>query len=100
MKARTYIGIALDQGLYCVDARRAGQAPARMTFPADERGGEQLRRYVAGLREPVRLAILASVATLGLALALGDVPEREIILVSPQVADQAADLAAFAVRTV
>lgn len=86
--------------MYCVDARRAGQAPVRMSFPADERGGEQLQRYVAGLHEPVRLAILASVATLGLALAMGDVPEREIILVSPHVAHQAADLAAFAARTV
>jgi len=86
--------------MYCVDARRAGQAPARMRFPADERGGEQLRRYVAGLHEPVRLAILASVATISLALAMGEVAEREIILVSPQVADQAADLAAFAARTV
>jgi len=33
-----------------VAARRTGQAPARMGFPADERGGEQLRRYVAGLQ--------------------------------------------------
>lgn len=100
MKSTTYIGIALHDGMYCVDTRRAGQIPATVTFPANESGGELLKRYVAGIRAPVRLAILASVATIGIALAMGESPEREVILVSPHVADQPSELAAFAARTV
>lgn len=100
MKTTTYIGIALDDGVFRVDTRRAGQVPANTSFSADERGIELLQRHIASLGEPVRLAIVAGVATLGLALALGDRPEREVFLVSPLIADQPAALASFAAHSV
>lgn len=96
----TYIGIALHNGMFGVDTRRAGQNPAIASFPADERGIESLKRYVASMSGPVRLAIAISAATIGLALALGEPPEREVFLVSPLRADQAAALANFAARPV
>jgi hypothetical protein len=52
------------------------------------------------MREPVRLAIAVSAATIGIALALGERPEREVFLVSPQVANQASALAGYAARAV
>lgn len=100
MKYMTYVGIALNNGLFRVDTRRAGQNTASVSFPSDERGTEMLKRYVANMREPVRLAIAVSAATIGIALALGEPPEREVFLVSPLVADQASALAIFAARSV
>jgi hypothetical protein len=59
-----------------------------------------LKRYVANIPEPVRLAIAVSAATIGIALALGELPEREVFLVSPLVADHPASLASFVARPV
>jgi hypothetical protein len=100
VKSTTYVGIALNNGMFRVDTRRAGQNPASVSFPSDERGTEMLKRYVANMREPVRLAIAISAATIGIALALGEPPEREVFLVSPWVADQASALATYAARSV
>lgn len=100
VKPMAYIGIALNDGVFHVDARRTGRSPARVSFPSDARGTEMLKRYVASMREPVRLAIAVSAATIGIALALGEPPEREVFLVSPLVADQPSELASFAARPV
>jgi hypothetical protein len=100
VKSMTYIGIALNNGMFCVDTRCAGQNQASASFPSDERGTEMLKRYVASMREPGRLAIAVSAATIGLALALGEPLEREVFLVSPRVADQASALVSFAARSV
>jgi hypothetical protein len=95
-----YIGIALNHGIFRVVVRRKGQNPENVSFPSDERGTEMLKRYVAGMREPVRLAIAVGAATIGIALALGEPPEREVFLVSARVADQPSALASFAARQV
>lgn len=100
MKPTTFVGIALHGGRFEVDTRRAGDQCVTADFPMDDEGVELLKRYVASLREPVRLAIVISVATVGLALAMGELPEREVILVSPQVADHSAALVRFAARAV
>ena len=100
MEPTTYIGITLNNGVFRVDARRMGRNPASISFPSDEKGTEMLKRYVADLRGPVRLAIAISAATIGIALALGEPPEREVVLVSPSVANQASALAKFATRPV
>lgn len=100
MRPIAYVGITLNDGLFRVATRRTGRSPARISFPSDERGIEMLKRYVANIHEPVRLAVAVSAATIGIALALGEPPEREIFLVSPLVADQPAALASFAARPV
>ena len=100
MKPVAYIGITLCDGVFRVDTRRTGKSPAKVSFPSDERGTEMLKRYIASMREPVRLAIVVSAATIGLALALGEPPEREVFLVSPLVADHPAALSTFATRPV
>ena len=100
MKPTTYIGITLNNGVFRVDARRADRNPANISFPSDEKGTEMLKRYVADLRGPVRLAIAISAATTGIALALGEPPEREIFLVSPLVANQPSALASFTTRPI
>lgn len=95
-----HIGVDIHNGIFHVLVRRMGQNPASVSFPSDERGTEMLKRYVANIPEPVKLAIAVSAATLGIALALGEPPEREVFLVFPLVADQAAALANFAARPV
>ena len=100
MRTVAHIGIAIDQGIYRVLILRIGQHPESANFPSDERGTEMLKRYVASVREPVRLAIAISVASIGIALALGEPPEREVFLVSPVVANQPSALASFAAHQV
>jgi len=100
VKPIAYIGIALNQGIFRVIVRRTGQNPASLSFPSDERGTEMLKRYVAEMREPVRLAITVGAATIGIALALGEPPAREVVLVSARVTDQPSALASFAARPV
>jgi hypothetical protein len=100
MKAVAHVGIVLSGGVFHVDTRRTGRNPASVSFPSDERGTEMLKRYIAGMSEPVRLAIVVSAATIGLALALGEPPEREVFLVSATVADRPASLVSFAARPV
>ena len=100
MKPMAYIGITLNDGIFRVMVLRKGQHPESVSFPSDERGTEMLKRYVAGMREPVRLAIAVGVATIGIALALGEPPEREVFLVAARVADQPSTLASFAARPV
>ena len=100
MKGVAHIGVAIDGGVFHVLVRRTGKNPASVSFPSDERGTEMLKGYVANMRGPVRLAIAVTAATIGIALALGEPPEREIFLVSPLVADQPSALASFAARAV
>jgi hypothetical protein len=100
MKPTTYVGISLNNGVFHVDTRRADRTPASVSFPSDERGTEMLKHYVAGLRGPVRLAMAISAATMGIALALGEPPDREVFLVSPLLADHTAALVNFVKRPV
>lgn len=100
VKTTTLVGIALQGGRFEVDTRRAGAKSVTSTFPMSAEGIELLKRHVASLRGPVRLAIVTSVATIGLALAMGEIPEHEVILVSPRVAHHASELVSFAARAV
>ncbi len=100
MKPMAYIGIILKQGVFRLAVRRAGQVQTSASFPSDARGTERLKRYVAGMPGPARLAIAVGAATLGVAFALGEPPEREIFLVSTLLADDPAELASFAARPV
>jgi hypothetical protein len=100
MNPIAHIGVAIDNGIFHVLVRRTGKNPTSATFPSDERGTEMLKSYVDGIREPVRLAIAVSAATIGIALALGELPGREIFLVSPLAANQPSALASFAARPV
>ena len=59
-----------------------------------------LKRYIANMREPVRLAIAVGAAGIGIALALGEPPGREICLVAPRLAHHASDLASYAARSI
>lgn len=72
MKPVTFIGITLKHGLFRVVVRRTGQVQANLCFPSDKLGTEMLTRYVAGMGEPVRLAIAVGAATLAIAFSLGE----------------------------
>lgn len=100
MNAAAHVGIAICNGVFHVSVRRRNQAAASVSFPTDERGIDMLKRYVAAIQAPLRLAMVVSTAGIGLALALGEHPGCEVFLVAPAVADQSAALAGFAARPV
>lgn len=100
MNRTAHVGIAIGDGIFHVSVQRRGQASSSLSFPTDEKGTDMLKRYVAAIQEPVRLAMAVSAATIGLALTLGENPGREVFLVAPAVADQPAALASFAARPV
>jgi hypothetical protein len=96
-----YIGIVLNNGMFRVDTQCEGENQASISFPSDERGTELLKRHVADIHGPVRLAIVASTAALlSIAFALGEPPGREVFLVSALVANHPATLANYAARPV
>lgn len=99
MQSMTYVGISLDQGMFCVAARCAGQHLPVLQFPADPIGVESLKHHIANIGGPVRLAMAISVATIGIALSLGAQLQREVLLVAPRIANHACALRALAARS-
>lgn len=96
MRAPLCIGISLQADGAHLVARRDGQDQLVRHF-SGRSGRRALESYVASLQGPVRLAV--SAGALGLAMALGAPPGREVVLVAAAVADQPAALARFAERS-
>ena len=70
-----------------------------ITLPATEQGLRTLKARLRTLGRPIRLAICGS-AALSLALALSQMPLRDVYIVSSSVADQPVALAQYAGRAV
>ncbi|MCE1242748.1 hypothetical protein [Oryzomicrobium sp.] len=102
MKRAICVGIALEKGLLRVATRipkRQGEEIVFQTFASDSQGHAALAQALKRWEAPLRLAVAAAgAAAVTLAVGLADVPRREVILVSPAVASQPADLARFASR--
>jgi hypothetical protein len=99
MHGRLCIGIALEHNNYLVATRDHGRDLESMTFPADAAGTAALTSFVKSWHKPIRLAVLsAGTAAIGMALALSDLPQSEVFLVSSAAADQPAALARYAER--
>jgi len=64
----------------------------RASFPSNPIGWAAVRGFLAGYRRPVRLAV-AGAAALGFALAVGNTPERRVLIMSPGPAKSALQLA-------
>ena len=94
------IGIASKDGLYEVVALEHGKESVALKFPATTKGIEAIRGFLSHCGDHVRLAI-AGVASLSLALAVGNAPGRQTFIVSSStgIAGQAAALAHFADHT-
>ncbi len=90
------IGISREQGQIKAVARQAGHLLEALDVAGDGKGLDALRHFVSRGALPVRLAVAGG--ALSLALSLGSVPGREIVLVSPAAAEGAPSLARFAER--
>ena len=95
------IGITLAGQDIQVTARAGGREIGCGRFPAGPLGTAALLVYLADWQAPLRLAVAtAGTAALGLALAVGAVPGREVFLVTAQTAHAAPDLARYAERAI
>lgn len=95
------IGIALAGHDIRVTARSGGREIGCGSFPAGPLGTAALLLYLTDWQSPLRLAVAtAGTAALGLALAVGAVPGREVFLVTAQTACAAPDLARYAERAI
>lgn len=89
------IGIATRDDEVQVATKRSGQHFSLRNFRG-EAGRVALISYLSGFREPVKLAIHASLAGLSLALLLSAANGREIYLVSSAIPNQPVALVAYA----
>ena len=94
------VGIASKDGVYEVVALEHGKESVALKFPATMKGVEAIRGLLSHCGDHVRLAV-AGVASLSLALAVGNAPGRQTFIVSSNtsIAGQAAALAHFADHT-
>jgi hypothetical protein len=94
------VGIASKDGLYEVVALEHGKESVVLRFPGTTKGIEAICGFLSHCGDHVRLAV-AGVASLSLALAVGDSPGRQTFIVSSNtsIAGQAAALAHFADHT-
>jgi hypothetical protein len=99
MNSALYVGISSQSDTLEIAALESGQAAVAIQFPANDMGVEAIKLFLADYAVPVRLAV-AGVAALSLALALGNAPRREVVIVSPSVAGQSVALAHYAKRSV
>jgi len=100
-RGKVCIGIALAGDDISVTARSGGREIGRGSFPAGPLGTAALLLYLTDWQAPLRLAVAtAGTAALGLALAVGAVPGREVFLVTAQTACAAPDLARYAERAI
>lgn len=67
----------------------------RASFPSNAMGWAAVRGFLAGYRQPVRIAV-AGAAALGFALAVGNAQERRVLIVAPALAKSALKLAVHA----
>lgn len=102
MKRVICIGITLEHDLLRVATRladRPGEEILFQTFASDVHGCAALAQALKRWEAPLRLAVAAaSAAAITLAIGLADTPRREVMLVSPAMAAQPADLARYASR--
>ena len=95
------IGIALAGKDIRVAARSGGREIGCGRFPASPLGTAALLLYLTDWQVPLRLAVAtAGTAALGLALAVGATPGREVFLVTAYTACAAPDLARYAERAI
>lgn len=95
MSSDLCIGIASTNDSLEIAALEPGKAAVVTKFPATGMGIEGIRAFLSGYGEPVRMAV-AGVASLSLALNLGNSCGRETFIVSSTIADQAVALARYA----
>jgi hypothetical protein len=93
-QAMVCIGITREQDHIKAVARQAGRVLEALDVAGDGKGLDALRHFITRGGLPVRLAVASG--ALSLAMALGSVPGREIVLVAPSAADNAPGLARFA----
>ena len=89
------VGIVARNNMLEVATVELGKVTAAMTFPDTHMGLEALKGFLASHHCSIRLAV-AGAASLGVALALGNISGREAFIVSSSVADQAVALARYA----
>jgi hypothetical protein len=99
MNSGPCIGIASKDDSLALAALESGRPAVEVEFPATAMGVEAIKIVLTDYQRPVRLA-LAGAAALSLALALGNAPGRETVIVSSAVADQPIALARYAGRMV
>lgn len=99
MRAKTgpklFIGIASKNDTLEIVTLEHGHEAAVMKFPAGKTGIEAVKGVLAHYGTHIRVAV-AGVAAISLAMALGNTPKRETVIVSPSIASQAASLAHYA----
>lgn len=92
---KLFIGIASNNDTLEMVALESGHTAATMKFPAGKSGIEAVKGFLSHYGTQIRVAV-AGVAAVSLAMALGDAPKRETVIVSPSIASQAASLAHYA----
>jgi hypothetical protein len=99
MNCELCVGIASKGGSLALAALQPGRPAVEVDFPATAMGVEAIKIALEDSEQPLRLAV-AGAAALSLALALGNAPGRETVIVSSAVADQPIALARYAGRMV
>ena len=95
------IGVAVRNNRFVVVTRDNGKASGELLFGISPLGQSSLSRFIASLDKPARIAVSsATAAAVALAFALSAVPGREIALVASSHAEQSADLARYAERSI
>jgi hypothetical protein len=97
MNSNLCIGIVPRNGSLALAALEADHPAVEVDFPATPMGVAAIKIALADHERPVRLAV-AGTAAVDLALALGNEPGRETVVVSSAVADQPVALARYAGR--
>lgn len=92
------MGILLNLDSMQISTLDRGQTQV-ITLPASPQGLMTLKARLRSLNRPIRLAICGS-AALSIALALSQLPLREVYIVSPSIADQSFGLAQYASRAI
>jgi hypothetical protein len=99
MRSQLHIGICARNTCIALAAVRCGGTCVEVDFPATPMGVQAIKRVLDDYDECIRLAVTGRQA-IDLALALGNVPNREAIVVLPGVAERASDLARFLIHVV
>ena len=97
MSPELCMGILADDNGLQGAALEANRPVITLRFPRSPMGVEALKGFLANYQQGVRLAVTGATA-LHIALAVGNVAEREVFILSAAVADQPAALAHYAKR--
>lgn len=95
MSAGLCVGVAAGRERLELVLLGARPRLCRVSFPSNAIGWAALRGFLAGHRQPVRIAV-AGVAALGFALAVGNASERRVLIIAPALAKTAHQLAVHA----